>query len=225
MRRKPNSQNRQSNITDAMATPPSSVASRSRPIAIVEMMPISGVVRFAIIAGPAMAKTCEVVTLAERWSGRMSMDFDAPLYLDDYAVLRGGMIEVIQPRQHVVAHVSEDQPFRSDRVKMRLQRLQAEVVPDVLLVGVGLRDEEIGVAAKRHQRLRPFGIGTVGEHAAFRFQPVSQKRPAGFAMYHRIGRHGDGTKAARFLRLEGLQGELELLLCLRRVLEHHLHRL
>jgi len=62
MRRKPNSQNRQSKITDAMATPPSSVASPSRPIAIVETMPISGVVRFAIIAGPAMAKTCAVVT-------------------------------------------------------------------------------------------------------------------------------------------------------------------
>src|SRR5258707_4100036 len=62
MRRKPNNQNRQSKITDAMATPPSSVASPSRPIAIVEMIPISGVVRFATIAGPAMAKTCAVVT-------------------------------------------------------------------------------------------------------------------------------------------------------------------
>ena len=39
------------------ATPPSSVASPSRPIAIVETMPINGVVRFATIAGPAMAKT------------------------------------------------------------------------------------------------------------------------------------------------------------------------
>ena len=63
MRRKANSQNRQSNITDAIATPPSSVASPSRPIAVVETMPISGVVRFATIAGPAMAKTCAVVTL------------------------------------------------------------------------------------------------------------------------------------------------------------------
>src|ERR1700683_5128391 len=63
MRRKANSQNRQSKITEAMATPPSSVASPSRPIAIVETMPISGVVRFATIAGPAMAKTCAVVTL------------------------------------------------------------------------------------------------------------------------------------------------------------------
>lgn len=57
MRRKPNSQNRQSKITDAIATPPSSAASSSRPIAVVETTPISGVVRFATIAGPAMANT------------------------------------------------------------------------------------------------------------------------------------------------------------------------
>src|ERR1700674_544671 len=63
MRRKPNSQNRQSKITDAIATPQSSVASPSLPIAIVETMPISGVVRFATIAGPAMANTCAVETL------------------------------------------------------------------------------------------------------------------------------------------------------------------
>src|ERR1700716_4489500 len=62
MRRKPNSQNRQSKITDAIATPPSSVASPSRPIAVVETMPISGVVRFATIAGPAMANTWADVT-------------------------------------------------------------------------------------------------------------------------------------------------------------------
>jgi hypothetical protein len=30
---------------------------------VVETMPINGVVRFAIIAGPAMANTCLVVTL------------------------------------------------------------------------------------------------------------------------------------------------------------------
>ena len=63
MRRKANSQNRQSKITEAMATPPSRVASPSLPIAIVETMPISGVVRLATIAGPAMAKTCALVTL------------------------------------------------------------------------------------------------------------------------------------------------------------------
>ena len=63
MRRNANSQNRQSKITDAIATPPSMAGSPSRPIAVVETMPIKGVVRFAIIAGPAMAKTCAVVTL------------------------------------------------------------------------------------------------------------------------------------------------------------------
>src|SRR6195952_1988898 len=63
MRRKANSQNRQSKITDAIATPPSSVASPSRPIAMVATMPSSGVVRLATIAGPAMANTCADVTL------------------------------------------------------------------------------------------------------------------------------------------------------------------
>ena len=57
IRRNANSQNMQSNSTEAIATPPSKVASPSRPIAVVETMPIRGVVRFAIIAGPAMAKT------------------------------------------------------------------------------------------------------------------------------------------------------------------------
>ena len=65
MRRNANSQNMQSNSTEAIATPPSSVASPSRPIAVVETMPISGVVRFATIAGPAMANTCAVVTFEE----------------------------------------------------------------------------------------------------------------------------------------------------------------
>ena len=63
MRRNANSQDTQSNRTEAIATPPSSAASPGRPIAVVETMPISGVVRFATIAGPAMVNTCAVVTL------------------------------------------------------------------------------------------------------------------------------------------------------------------
>ena len=52
-------------MTEARATPPSSVASPSRPIAIVATMPSSGVVRLATIAGPAMANTCALVTGAD----------------------------------------------------------------------------------------------------------------------------------------------------------------
>src|SRR5215469_1541131 len=74
MRRKANSQNMQSKITEAIATPPSSAGSPSRPIAVVETMPINGVVRLAIIAGAAMAKTCEVVTFV----GGASTNFLAP---------------------------------------------------------------------------------------------------------------------------------------------------
>ncbi len=63
MRRKPNSQNVQSKITEAIATPPSSAASPSLPIAVVATMPINGVVKLATIAGQAMANTRAVVTL------------------------------------------------------------------------------------------------------------------------------------------------------------------
>src|ERR1700752_2828821 len=106
MRRKANSQNRQSKITEAMATPPSSVASPSRPIAVVETMPINGVVRFAIIAGPAMAKTCLVVTCGEELTGL--------LQFDDHAVLCSRVGQLVQPAQHVVAHMGEDQPLCID---------------------------------------------------------------------------------------------------------------
>src|SRR5215468_5626068 len=115
MRRKANSQNRQSKITEAIATPPSSVASPSRPIAVVETMPISGVVRFAIIAGPAMAKTCLVVTSEEEFTGL--------LQFDDHAVHCSRVGQLVHPAQHVIAHVCEDQLLGIDLAEMRFQRL------------------------------------------------------------------------------------------------------
>src|SRR5262245_9260964 len=126
MRRKPNSQNIQSNSTDAIATPPSSVASPSRPIAVVETMPISGVVRFATIAGPAMTNTCAVVTFAGATGACI-------LELDDHAVMGGCVGQLAQPPEHVVAHMRQHQPLGVDLAKVRFQRLQAEVILDDLV--------------------------------------------------------------------------------------------
>src|ERR1700733_10760929 len=69
VRRKENSQNMQSKTTDAIATPPSSVASPSRPMRSLGTTPISGVVRLATIAGPAMAKTRALVTFELKGGG------------------------------------------------------------------------------------------------------------------------------------------------------------
>src|SRR5262249_34555425 len=143
MRRKPNSQNRQSKITEAIATPPSIVASPSRPIAVVETMPISGVVRFAIIAGPAMSKTCLVLT--------EEGEFTALLQFDDHAVLCSRVGQSVHPAQHVIAHVGEDQLFGIDLAEMGFERLQAEMVLDDLLVIIGFRDEQVGVSSRRDQ--------------------------------------------------------------------------
>src|SRR6266436_2230741 len=151
MRRNANSQNRQSNSTEAIATPPSSVASPSRPIAVVETMPISGVVRFAIIAGPAMANTCLVVTF-EAGFGPCISEYD------HHAVFSRGVGQFIQPSQHVVAHMGEDQTFGVDLGQMRFQCFQAEMVLDDLVVVIRFGDEQVGLARRRDQRLRPFGI-------------------------------------------------------------------
>src|SRR5262245_18836693 len=160
MRRKPNSQNRQSKMTEAIATPPSRVASPSRPIAVVETMPISGVVRFAIIAGPAMAKTCREMTWEEEFTGL--------LQFDDHAVLCSRVGQSVQPAQHVITHVSEDQLPGIDLAEMGFQRLQAEMVLDDPLVIIGFRDEQVRMPRRRDQRLRPFGVGAVADGAAFR---------------------------------------------------------
>src|SRR5262249_16726973 len=140
MRRKANSQNRQSKMTEAIATPPSSVASPSRPIAVVETMPINGVVRFAIIAGPAMAKTCRVVTF--------EVGFTGLLQFDDHAVLWSRVGQLVQPAQHVIAHVCEDQLLGIDLAEMRFKRLETEVVLDDPVVIIGLRDEQVCIARR-----------------------------------------------------------------------------
>src|SRR5262245_61603683 len=167
MRRKANSQNRQSKITDAIATPPSSVASPSRPIAVVETMPINGVVRFAIIAGPAMAKTCLVVTCEG--------EFTALLQFDDHAVLCSRVGQFVHPAQHVIAHVGEDQLSGIDLAEMRFERLQAEMVLDDPVVIIGFGDEQVGIARRRDQRFRPFGVGAVADDAAFRLDAIGEE--------------------------------------------------
>src|ERR1700675_418916 len=167
MRKKANSQNMQSNSTEAIATPPSSVASPSRPIAVVETMPISGVVRFAIIAGPAMANTCRVVTFEAGFGACISE-------YDHHAVFSRGVGQLIQPPEHVVAHMGEDQPLGVDLGQMRFHRFKAEMVLDDLVVVISLRNEQIGIARGRDQRLRPFGVSAIGDDASFGLDPVGE---------------------------------------------------
>ena len=66
MRRNANSQNRQSNTTDDIATAPSRCASPSRPITAVPTTPSSGVVTLASVIGTAIASTRAWVTM---WRG------------------------------------------------------------------------------------------------------------------------------------------------------------
>src|SRR6185437_15152702 len=74
------------------------------------------------------------------------------LELDDHAVARRGVIERAEPFEHVVAHMRQDQPLRRDLRQMCFQRAQAKMVLYDPVVGVGFRNEEIGVV-KNHLSL------------------------------------------------------------------------
>ena len=122
------------------------------------------------------------------------------------------MVERIEPREHVVAHMGQNEPLRFDFGQMGLQRFQAEVILHDLVVIVSFGDEQVGVACERDQRLRPFGVGALGDDAAFGLDPVGEKRTAGFAVHHRKRRDIYRAECARFPRLESDHRQIKPLL-------------
>ena len=129
MRTNANSQNRQSKMTEAIATPPS----------------------IAWLAEPADRRGRDDADQRRRQvcDHRGARDGE---HLPGRYVRRGNFIgfkqprirpscrlarrraKLVQPPQHVVAHMGEDQSFWRDLGQMRLQRLQAEMVFDDLVV-------------------------------------------------------------------------------------------
>ena len=87
------------------------------------------------------------------------------------------MDQYVRPRQHIVAHMGEDQPLRPDILKMRLQRLQAEVIPDIFLESVGLRDEKNRLSGEMKAGVLP-PVRTEGIAAADQLHP-HLTRPSG----------------------------------------------
>ena len=53
------------------------------------------------------------------------------------------------------------------------------------------------LARQRNQRVRPFGVGAVGDHASFGLDPVAEERPAGIAMHHGKGRRPSPRRTLR----------------------------
>ena len=119
----------------------------------------------------------------------------------------------------------EYQPLRFNLGQMRLKRFQAEVVLHDLVVIIGLGNEEIGVACRGDQRLRPFGVGAVGDDAAFGLNAIGQKRTAGFTVYHRRRRDVHRAERPRLLRLEHDNRQIEALPCFGGILEQRFHHL
>src|SRR5579872_1587002 len=69
------------------------------------------------------------------------------LQLDDHAVFGRVERHFGAARQHVIAHVGEDQPLWPDLADVALERRQRHVRGDRLVARIGLADEQIGLAA------------------------------------------------------------------------------
>ena len=94
-----------------------------------------------------------------------------------------------------------------------------DTILDDLVVVISFGDEQVGVARERDKRLRPFGVGAIGDDTSLGLDAVREKRPAGFAMHDGKRRDFDRAEAARLLRLERNNRQLKALPGFRRMLE------
>ena len=147
------------------------------------------------------------------------------LQLDHHPITGRRIVERVQPPKHVVAHMGQYQLLRVDLGQMGLERFQAEVVLDDLVVIIRLGDEQISAARRRNQRFRPFGVGAVGDDAALGLDAIGEERSAGFAMHHGKGRHLYRAERAGFFGLERDDGEIEALFRFGGMLEQRFHHL
>ena len=143
--------------------------------------------------------------------GRRRKALSSDLDFDHHAVACRLIGERVETSEHVVAHMGEDQPLRPDFGKMRLKRIQAEMIFDRPVIVISLRDQKVGVAAERNQRTDPLGIGGVGDDAALGLDPVAQEWTTGIAMHDRKRRDVHCAEAAGYFWLERDHAEIETL--------------
>src|SRR5262252_1531727 len=85
---------------------------------------------------------------------------------DDQPVPRGLVCNGVAATKHIVAHVGENEAFRPDQWQLFDQLTVGKVHLHRLVVHIGLRHEQIGIAPKLDHAVGPFGIAAKGEHLA-----------------------------------------------------------
>jgi len=88
---------------------------------------------------------------------------ECPLHLDELAIFGTLTRELLQPREHVLAHMGHDQSFRLKFVQMGHQGAKIQVKFDLLLKKVRLCNQKVGSLRCWQQGLGPFRIARVGD--------------------------------------------------------------
>src|SRR5881398_693366 len=87
-----------------------------------------------------------------------------PLHLNELSIFRKLTGNLLQPCEHVLAHMGHDQSFRLKLVQMSHQGLKIQVKLDLLLEKVRLGNQEIGSPGCWQECLCPFRISSIGDN-------------------------------------------------------------
>lgn len=134
-----------------------------------------------------------------------------PLHLDELSIFCPLTGELIQPREHVLAHMSYDQSFRLQFVQVSHQGLKIQVKLDVLLEKVRFCNQEVGSFGRWNETLRPLGIAGIGDRFPVALHAQGEGRVS-CGMLHAVGGDHHVAQGVRLLACElaYLQGELLL---------------
>src|SRR5215467_2930232 len=143
---------------------------------------------------------------------------------NDQPVPRGLGCNGVAATKHIVAHVGENEAFWPDQRQLFDQLTVGKVHLDRLVVHVGLRHEQISIAPKLDQAVRPFGIAAKGEHLAVDRYTITVVGFRWRAVTYLSGKNFSILEMPRVVRRELDQRYLELLHRTRRSRKGRLHQ-
>ena len=118
----------------------------------------------------------------------------------------------------------EDQALGPDQRQLFDKLLVAHVQRQRLVVDIGLRNEQIGIASQRDQAVGPLGVAAIGEHLAVHGDAVAVVAVARRTMAHQHGQDLGTLEHPRLVGRELDERNVEAFHRSRRALESDVHQ-
>ena len=120
------------------------------------------------------------------------------LHLDELSIFRILTWDLLQPREHILAHMGHDQSFRLQFVQMGHQGAKIQVKFDLLLEKVRLCNQEVGSLRCWQEGLGPFRIARVGDTFPVTLHAQGQGRVTR-GVLHAVGGDDHFTQCLRLI--------------------------